>query len=196
MKDPYEVLGVSPNASEEEVKTAYRNLAKKYHPDRFQDDAMKELASEKMSEINAAYDAITSGKAGAGGNIREMINQNRLAEAEAALQGRTKDAEWYFLMGSIYYKRGWISEAANYFRTASSMDPGNAEYKEAANRINGSGNPYGGGFYGGNPYGRGGYNSNGQYRPGYRTDSCDICSSLLCADCCCEMMGGDLIPCC
>lgn len=61
-KDPYQVLGVSRHASKEEVKEHYRSLAKKYHPDRYEDPYAKEMAEEKMREINAAYDAITSGE--------------------------------------------------------------------------------------------------------------------------------------
>ena len=55
MDDPYKVLGVSPDASDEEVKRAYRALAKKYHPDRNPGDA---AAAQKMREINAAYEQI------------------------------------------------------------------------------------------------------------------------------------------
>lgn len=61
--DCYEVLGVSPNATPEEIKTAYRNLAKKYHPDNYVGNPLADLASEKMKEINQAYDAIKSGAA-------------------------------------------------------------------------------------------------------------------------------------
>ena len=58
MTDPYQVLNVSPDASDEEVKKAYRELARKYHPDNYHDNPLADLAQEKMKEINAAYDAI------------------------------------------------------------------------------------------------------------------------------------------
>ena len=60
--NPYEVLGVSPNDDEETIKKAYRNLVKKYHPDRYANSPMAEQANEKLKEINLAYDMIT-GKA-------------------------------------------------------------------------------------------------------------------------------------
>lgn len=56
MTDPYKVLGVSPNASDDEIKTAYRQLAKKYHPDNYVNNPLSDLAEEKMREINEAYD--------------------------------------------------------------------------------------------------------------------------------------------
>ena len=58
MKDPYEVLGVSPDATEDPIKEAYRALARKYHPDNYADNPLSDLANEKMQEINDAYDAI------------------------------------------------------------------------------------------------------------------------------------------
>ena len=58
MSDPYKVLGVSPNATDDEIKTAYRELAKKYHPDNYAESPLADLASEKMKEINEAYDTI------------------------------------------------------------------------------------------------------------------------------------------
>ena len=213
MSDPYKVLGVSPTATDEQVKEAYRALAKKYHPDQYSGSPIADLAGEKMKEINEAYDAIVDErkkrKAGQqpGGSsyynayantsseyhdVRSLIMENRIADAEQILNGVPVDrrnAEWFFLKGTILYKRGWLDEAYNHFVRACQMDPSNMEYRaamnQATNQRNGTAGPY---------RGYGGYNPNVQQNGS--CSACDVCSSLLCADCCCECLGGDLIPCC
>ncbi len=69
--DPYKVLGVNPGATEEEIKRAYRSLAKKYHPDL---NPGNEYAAEKMNDINVAYDILT--KPGAE-RYRQTCSQNQ-----------------------------------------------------------------------------------------------------------------------
>ncbi len=67
MNDPYSVLGVRRDSSDEEIKKAYRDLARKYHPDRYTNSPdLAEVANEKMKEINAAYEAITGEREGRG----------------------------------------------------------------------------------------------------------------------------------
>lgn len=206
MNDPYSVLGVSPGASDEEIKKAYRELARKYHPDNYHDNPLADLAQEKMKEINEAYDFITKNRSGGGSwggsnssrssynpgaggggtgifaEIRAAINNGNIAQAEAMLNSTSnRNAEWNFLMGSVCYRKGWLDEARRYFQTAVSMDPNSMEYRQALNMMNmGGRNAY-------RPASYGGMSSMG---------GCDICTSLLAADCCCECMGGDLIPCC
>ncbi len=214
MTEPYKVLGVSPSATDEQVKEAYRNLAKKYHPDQYGDSPLKELADEKMKEINEAYDTIVSQRKQGGGtagrqtaqggtytggynyvntgggsgfnDVRQMIMSGRIADAEQILNGvpaQNRNAEWYFLKGSVLYRRGWLEEAREHFAEACRRDPGNAEYTAAMNQAAGQRS----GAYGG-------YSPN--YQQGGSCNSCDMCTGLMAADCCCECMGGDLISCC
>ena len=200
MKDPYSILGINRNATDDEVKNAYREMARKYHPDNYADNPLSDLAGEKMKEINEAYDTIMNERrrrSGGGANvnyntssnfadIRSLINKNRLEEAQELLDGippERRDAEWYFLNGTVLYRRGWLDNAYTSFATACRMDPTNPEYRAAFNRVQHQAR--GGGA---NPY-RSSANMGGM-------SACDCCSNLICADCCCEMMGGDLIPCC
>ena len=156
MKDPYSVLGVSQSASDDEVKKAYRDLARKYHPDNYQNNPLADLAEEKMKEINEAYDVITKQRAGghqstgsygsynAGqsrsyssqdpsfARVRSLINAGNLSAAEQLLfQMPTKTAKWYFLSGSIAYRKGWLDEAKQNFNMAVQLDPNNMEYRQA-----------------------------------------------------------------
>ena len=209
MKNPYEVLGVSPNATDEEVKKAYRELARKYHPDKYRDSDLADLASEKMKEVNAAYEEIQKMRANGGsransgsyggqyaGNssssgspqyteIRRLINTGNAARAEQLLwqiPEAERNAEWNFLMGCVLIRKGRYVDAQRYFDIACSMDPYNNEYRAAQERLRTRANGYGGGYQTTTQAGG--------------CSGCDICSSLLCADCCCECMGGDLISCC
>ncbi|MDD6478770.1 MAG: DnaJ domain-containing protein [Oscillospiraceae bacterium] len=200
MKNPYSVLGVPKNATDEEIKNAYRELARKYHPDNYTDNPLSDLASEKMKEINDAYDAIMNERKGRTNKnnssynyssassfpeVRNLINQGRLEEAQEVLDGvapNMRDAEWYFLNGTVLYRRGWFDSAFTSFATACRMNPNNPEYQNAyRNAQRQSQNQY-------NPY--------RSYGTAASCNSCDCCTNLLCADCCCECMGGDLIPCC
>ena len=201
MSDPYKVLGVSPTASDDEVKSAYRALAKKYHPDNYADSPLADLAGEKMKEINEAYDQITNerkhrrtggytqpGYSGSAEylDVRNLIVANRITDAEQILDGvppENRSAEWFFLKGTFLYKRGWLNEAYDVFARACQMVPANGEYRAALNQINSQRS----GMYGG-------YNPNVPMNGG--CTGCDVCTSLCIADTCCNCFGGGMGPWC
>lgn len=203
MRNPYEVLEIKEGASEEEIKKAYRELVKKYHPDQYQNNPLSELAEEKLREINEAYEYLTknpsfkrqpsgsdyssSNNSNYGGsgfqNVRSLINSGNLVAAEQLLNtSRERNAEWYFLKGLIFQRKGWYGEAYTHLQSAVNMDPANFEYKQAFNQM--QNNAY---TYRGAAAGRG-YNQT--------NDLCNTCQCMICSDCCCEAMGGDLISCC
>ena len=197
MRNPYEVLGLDSSASMDQVKTAYREMARRYNAD-----------PVAMKELDEAYDTIVmrqSGSGGAGyteyeqdsyqqqssqtsefGDIRAKLNGGRIDDAEMLLDGipiQRRNAEWYYLKGTIQHRRGWLESAAESFQRAHELDPSNPEYDAAYKQLN--------------------REKKGTFRQ-ERTerdnsgcgDPCNICSGLMCADCCCECMGGDLIRCC
>jgi molecular chaperone DnaJ len=205
--NPYDVLGIKPGASQDEIKSAYRKLIKQYHPDKFIDNPLKNLAEEKMIEINKAYDALTKDSGNNNYNysssnnssnynntassnssyefqeIRRSIQSRNYAFAESKLNSiNNRTAEWHYLYGVVMLNKGWFDSALEHMNMAVNMDPNNFEYRQGLNSLRQRGNNYS------NPY--------------YRTtnannaDMCNCCLNLWCLDSLCECAGGDLISCC
>lgn len=203
MKDPYEILGLQRGASKDEVKSAYRRLAKKYHPDMNENNPLQDLAEEKFKEVQWAYDEIMNGTAnsyesnynssyksnssynGNGSNnlysVRQYIQSGRFQDAIKILNGMpSRNAEWNYLMGVCYVNMGSIGQGVQFIKNAVNMDPGNFEYRNFYNQVANMQNAYTQRSY--------------NYRGG--NSSADCCTQLICADCLCECLGGDLISCC
>lgn len=185
MKDPYKVLGISPNATNEEVKAAYKALAKKYHPDNYADSPISDIAEEKMQEINEAYDEIlrqrAEGKGGNGGytsssysEIRNLINNGRIDEADAELNkipNEGRNAEWSFLKACVLTQRGYYFDAMKFAEAAYNMDPTNDEYAQLRSTLQ---------------HRAGGYQQNAYNQNAGGCNMCDVCSALICLDCLCR----------
>lgn len=140
MADPYQMLGVKEDSSSEEIRKAYRALARRWHPDRFQEGPERLWAEQKMLEINAAYNAaLKNALCPAAGEEREQLSDvRRLIEVgqlgaarQALMRIATRSAEWNYLLGAILMRQGEIRKAALYFGIASRQEPGCSAYRTA-----------------------------------------------------------------
>lgn len=206
MKDPYYVLGIPREATDDEVKKAYRSLARRYHPDNFAGSAQAEGSEDRMKEINEAYETIQKERSGKSSGyddanssyntytssgttsfyeVRRLISEGKYSDAELIIDSTPasdRGAEWNYLKGCLLTQRGFYYDAMRYIEIACYLDPMNPEYKEAKNRMRARSSSYG-----------------GTYRTQNNTGDCDVCgtcSTLICCDSCCECFGGDLIGCC
>lgn len=214
-KNPFVILGVPENASQNEVYDAYKRLRDFYGEQRFQAGEAGADAAERYAEIEEAYREATDII-----NNRNYANDfgTPLSKAEKYLKDgnideaqRTLDSidyrndEWHYLQAAIYYKRGWLDEAKKQIEISLNLSPDNEKYRKTYNELSGGakrtqqqqtaqpnfGNPYE------SPRNYRTEEQGRTYRQRSDTDTaCNICSGLICADCCCECMGGDLISCC
>lgn len=201
--NPYEVLGISPNASNDEVKKAYRELSRKYHPDSYVDNPLAELAEEKFKEVQEAYDQImkqrenggysyqTGGQSYSSANssqdtvelqaVRNYINARRFHEALNVLASiSNRNAMWYYYSSIANMGIGNNLVAVDHAKQAAAMEPNNMEYVNYANQMQFRSQHYQNRGYG---YGRTSYGTG------------DLCCDLWCLDTMCECMGGDLCSC-
>ncbi len=195
-KDPYKALGVDPNASLDEIKAAYKKLVAKYHPDKYANNPLRELAEEKLKEINEAYEYIianygknnrSNGYSSYSNNqmddfqlVRQYIASGNIAQAESILNRITnRTAEWYFLTGIILVRKGNYMKGYEFIRQAVDMDPYNQEYRDTLNMMNQNMNRT--------------YSSNTtEDRNKDCSDCCAVCSILFCIECLCEICCSDL----
>ena len=207
-KDPYEVLGVSRNASDDEIKKAYRELAKQYHPDRYSDNPLASLAEEKFREVQTAYETIMNERQSSGGGtysgyggytggagsqstegasselniVRNYLQMGRYQEALNLLSRiGNQNALWNYYCAVAHKGMGNNMEALNYARQAVAMEPNNLQYRQFLNSLSYAGQSY---------------QNNAPVYGGMGGDTCDCCMRLWCADSLCECMGGDLCTCC
>lgn len=206
MTDPYKTLGVSPQASDDEIKKAYRELARKYHPDKYRDSDLADLAGEKMKEINAAYEQIQSDRAnrGAGassGNTNSYGYSSYNAGPRVDNEGATGNELYRRIRIAINDRR--ITEAESMLMSVTS-DRRDAEWDFLYGTILVSRGHYvDAQSYFDRACARDPYN--GEYRQirdnlrahtqryngGYYTTQanscsvCDICTTLMCLDCMC-----------
>ena len=169
MGNPYQILGVSPDASDEEIKKAYRALAKKYHPDLNPGD---KAAAQKMQEINAAYEQIKNPEkaapnTGSGGYdpfggfygqrtyprqeegdryqnaAYQYVRMGRYQEALNILNNsQNRDARWYYISALANNALGNQVTALEHIRKAVSMEPDNYQYLQTLEYIQNGGTAY------------------------------------------------------
>lgn len=204
MTDPYRVLGVDPSASDDEVKRAYRELARKYHPDNYQNNPLADLAEEKMKEINAAYEAITKERAARGSGTQGGYS------GAGSYGGYQSNGGYQQQGGGTVYQQarqainlGDLGRAEQLLRNAPAQNGewhflmGSIAYRKGwldeamqhyqmACRLEPTNGEYrqalammqqGGPAY--RPYGYGG-----------GADACDCCTTLMCLNCLCGGCGG------
>lgn len=182
-KNPYDVLGISPNASDDEVKRAYRDLTRKYHPDANVNNPLADLAEEKFKEVQEAYDIIMKqreqggysyGYGSQGGSYQSYGNQSSRAQQNPQMQAvynylntrhfrealnvlngmPNRTAEWYYLSAAANAGIGNNIMARDHAGQAVNMEPNNLQYRQLLNQLEWSGQKYQNYPYGGG-YGMG-----------------------------------------
>lgn len=210
--DPYSVLGVSRDASDDEIKKAYRKLCRKYHPDANIDNPNKDELEEKFKNVQIAYEDIMnqrknktssyeysgynnsySGYSGQSDDARYFNEAIKFFQMGAYRQAiiylnnvKNRQAEWYYVSSVSHMGVNDRETAIKYAKTAVSMEPSNTKYKQLLDQLENFGT-----YYNNNPYGN--YQQR-QQSYGYDTSSgSDWCLKMCClniiCNCCCT-------PCC
>ena len=132
--NPYEVLGINPGATKDEIKSAYRKMAKKYHPDLHPDDPK---AAEKMNEVNQAYDMLMNPEKYRFDNeymrrAVDYINKReylRALNSLANVENSQRNSRWYYLSAVANYNMGNTVQAIQDIKRACAMSPNNRQYR-------------------------------------------------------------------
>ena len=141
----FEVLGLSMNADETQVRAAYRSSVKRCHPDQFQEKEQQEKAQEQLIRLNLAYEEalrITAQRQVGFNTVpledakhmaQKLLEQDRLDNALRQLKRSScRDAEWYFIQGEILTRMHHYASAHQSYREAVRQEPNELRFRRAA----------------------------------------------------------------
>lgn len=140
LQNPFEVLGVQMTATKDEIRAAYRALARRWHPDRFLAGPERDWANEKMAEINAAYRDCLNGvrprtivaEATELARVEQMIDDGQFTSArEALMRVATRCAEWNYLFGALMMRTAEYEKGILYLSVAAHQSPDVEKYVTA-----------------------------------------------------------------
>lgn len=222
--DPFVILGVEKGASQSEILEAYKKKREYYSAHVFDEGEAGADAARMLEKLDAAYqDAMSyshenatvdggEGNSGQFDAVKAAVSARDFAKAQSLLDDMYyRGGEWHYYQAIIFYEKNWLNESKKQLELAVDMDPENEKYKKALEnmkkKIDGSN------AFNGAQQGADGQQQNGQqyqsqqtyatqrsyqqqYQPTAADGCCQACQCAICADCCCECMGGDLIRCC
>ena len=145
-KEYYDILQVTENATDEEIKESYERLKAKYNEETWQDGEAGNHAARMLGKLDAAYAEImearkerqesTSGPS-AFEEITECLRRGDIAEAQRLLDDfNERSAEWHYLQSVVFYKKSWMNESKKQLEIAMQMDAANEKYRDAYEKLN------------------------------------------------------------
>lgn len=218
--DPFVILGVQKGATQSEILEAYKEKRGRLQSLVFEEGEVGADAARKIQELDNAYQlameyshdsaSVSSDGQSEGfdafSSVKDAIKNKDFARAQSLLDDNfDRGGEWHYYQAILYYEKSWLNESKKQLEIALSLDPGNAKYQKAldnmkkkidgTNAFNDPNQGKGKGRRAKNQSEE--YNYHRTYQQQSSEDAaCRVCQGLICADCCCECMGGDLISCC
>jgi len=213
--NPFVILGVDENASQSEILDAYKKKRSEYQEHLFDAGEAGDTAARKITELDDAYQrameialnraTVTGEGSSTFEKVKQAIRNKNPEDAQKELDDITnRSAEWHYFQSIVFYEKNWLSDSKKQLEIALSMEPDNEKYSRALEnlkkKIDGS-KPYESNqdiYHQTTTQGAGGGRTYRQRSAGADASDgcCAACQALICADCCCECMGGDLIRCC
>lgn len=146
MQEYYKILGLTENATDEEIEVAYNNLKSKYSKDRFLEGEAGNEAAKNLTKLETAYAEIIDARKQTESyenkevpsfvEVEDLIRQGDFNGAQIKLDAfSTRDAEWHYLQSVIFYKKNWVNESKKQLEIAISLEPNNQKYKTSYEKL-------------------------------------------------------------
>lgn len=197
MQENYKILGVSENATEQEITDAYNALKNKYSKDRFLEGEAGNEAAKNLTKLENAYaevmsnlhnqNSTTTNESQNLSDVEKLLKNGQLDKAQAALDDITdRNAEWHYLQSVIFYKKNWFNESKKQLEIAMDMEPKNSKYADSYTKLKQKMNYTDRQFHSGNA----GYNAAGDPSQNRQMggDGANDCLSFCATWCCMDMM--------